>query len=540
MVLAVGAVVLLPGTATLPLIDRDEPRFSRATVEMIERGEWVVPYFNEAYRFDKPVLTYWLMRAGYAVAGQGELGARLHAVAAALLVALWLLWTGRRHGRPGAAGVAAVGWLTCVQVLIHGRSAVADMPMVLSVAAALGACYELLHATPARPVRWQMLLSLALAAGFLAKGPIAWLVPLLALLIHRFAFWRKPLPWRRLGLLWGLPLALVLIGAWGIPALVKTGGAFWDVGMEKHVVERGLKSFNGQFVVPVFFYPLAALASLFPWIAWAGRAYPVVRADATPWTRFLLSWLLAPYLIFALYSTQLMHYVLPAFPAFFLLLGDALVVPAPEARGRVWFRIVIGFHLALALVLAVAALAVSWPGPRGGLACALGSLAAVWMGLILLVSSLMPLRRLRMAAALLLVAVGLAGAGGSLQRVSASRHACAVLEQLPPAARARAWRFQEPSLVFYGARTWKWLPDLKEVGRMLRLSGPAAVVLLEKEWKLEAWLPLVGDGKPARDFTADLDALDASGWAVHTVDGLNPARGTWVRLRLLTRADDPM
>ena len=55
--LVAGVVALLPGIWEMPLLDRDEPRFSQATVEMMERQEWVVPYFNGQYRFDKPPLT---------------------------------------------------------------------------------------------------------------------------------------------------------------------------------------------------------------------------------------------------------------------------------------------------------------------------------------------------------------------------------------------------------------------------------------------------------------------------------------------------
>ncbi|MDH4409567.1 MAG: hypothetical protein QE273_08110, partial [Verrucomicrobiales bacterium] len=41
-----AAILLLPGTATLPLMDRDEPRFAQATWEMREGGQWIIPYFN--------------------------------------------------------------------------------------------------------------------------------------------------------------------------------------------------------------------------------------------------------------------------------------------------------------------------------------------------------------------------------------------------------------------------------------------------------------------------------------------------------------
>ena len=53
------------GTWSLPLIDRDEPRFAEASREMIERGDYVVPYFNNQYRFDKPPLAYWAQVASY-------------------------------------------------------------------------------------------------------------------------------------------------------------------------------------------------------------------------------------------------------------------------------------------------------------------------------------------------------------------------------------------------------------------------------------------------------------------------------------------
>ena len=58
-----GLLLFLPGNNLAPLIDRDEPRFAQATREMIQRHEWVVPYFNDQYRFDKPILIYWMMRA---------------------------------------------------------------------------------------------------------------------------------------------------------------------------------------------------------------------------------------------------------------------------------------------------------------------------------------------------------------------------------------------------------------------------------------------------------------------------------------------
>jgi 4-amino-4-deoxy-L-arabinose transferase-like glycosyltransferase len=102
-------LALLPGIWELPLMDRDEPRFAHATVEMKERGEWVVPYFNDEYRFDKPPLTYWWMRANFELFGINEFSARLHSVQSSWRIALvlflfaggwgstasWLFWRAR-------------------------------------------------------------------------------------------------------------------------------------------------------------------------------------------------------------------------------------------------------------------------------------------------------------------------------------------------------------------------------------------------------------------------------------------------------------
>ena len=60
----------------MPLIDRDEPRFAEASREMIERGNYVVPYFNNQLRLDKPPLAYWAQVASYRIFGESDFSAR--------------------------------------------------------------------------------------------------------------------------------------------------------------------------------------------------------------------------------------------------------------------------------------------------------------------------------------------------------------------------------------------------------------------------------------------------------------------------------
>ena len=81
------------GNWSLPLIDRDEPRFAEASREMRQSGDFIVPRLNGAYRFDKPPLIYWCQVAAFACFGENDFAARfpsvLFAAGAAVMTAAW-------------------------------------------------------------------------------------------------------------------------------------------------------------------------------------------------------------------------------------------------------------------------------------------------------------------------------------------------------------------------------------------------------------------------------------------------------------------
>src|SRR5438046_3226149 len=135
----------IAGTWSLPLIDRDEPRFAEASREMIQSGDYVVPYFNDQLRLDKPPLSYWVQTVSYRIFGQNDFAARFpSAVAAALLAVtiavLGLLISGERVGWR-----AAIIFTLCLQTFIHAKAAVADMWLALFVSTAHWSGLELLR-----------------------------------------------------------------------------------------------------------------------------------------------------------------------------------------------------------------------------------------------------------------------------------------------------------------------------------------------------------------------------------------------------------
>ncbi|MFP4540560.1 MAG: ArnT family glycosyltransferase [Opitutales bacterium] len=534
--LLLGLATLLPGLATLPIVDRDEPRFAHATVEMIERGEWVVPYFNDEYRFDKPPLTYWWMRLHYTVLGQHEFGARLHSLLAALACAGVLFAWGSRLFDRGVGWWAAAAWLTCLQVLIHGRIALADMPMVLAVLVSQWSLWQLLvERSSAR--RWWWALWLSQALGFLAKGPIAFFVPLLTWLLfallgragHRWAF-----RWTEWFL--GAILCLGLIAAWGLPALWATEGLFWNQGMERHVVERGFESFHGRTWNP-FFY-LVIFLFLFPWAGWLPRS--LARGWRDPRRgRFLLLWLLAPVILFTFYQTQLPHYILPGYGGALLLIF-AYLRPDELARGWFW-KALGGVFGVLAVACVVLAVGGNPPAAAAPLRFVFASAALILAALVILQWGLARQKWALLGTGVLLLAVGFGGLGRSLREAAASVELGEIVthERL-----GEAWGigYREPSLVFYTGRFWSFPEeaDWPALARDLPASGAQVIVVQRREWRDGDLLALVWKGdESAVQPVAWVEALPANpppGWEVQVVRGLNLARFSWVELEVWQRA----
>jgi len=357
----------LAGTWALPLLDRDEPRFAEASREMLQRGDWVVPWFNNSPRYDKPPLVYWLQMAGYRWLGESELTARLPSVLAAALTAVAILGFGSRMGNRSVGLWSALMFSTCLQTLVHAKLAVADMLMICCFTMAAWCGWELGRAEdasscPGAPRHgWRLGFVISLALAFLAKGPVGWLpllLPLLAPVWHR-----RPIAWSRLRLGYTVPLVLGLVALWGVPALLRTEGEFWDVGMGRHVFQRSIGVLEGHGARGLFSYlattPLyfvTVFASFFPWslwLVWLGRQLRHRRQALTFDEKYLLAGVGLIFGVFSLVRTKLPHYTLPAFPLLALLLVGAWerTGGAPMPGARRWVVGMGGFGLAVSLLV---------------------------------------------------------------------------------------------------------------------------------------------------------------------------------------------
>lgn len=327
-IVVLSLVLLLAGNWILPLTDRDETRFAEASHEMLQRGDYVVPWFNGQWRFDKPVLIYWCQSASYRLFGENPFAARLPSVLFTTATAWLLVRWGRKVADCKTGFLAGAMFIAGLHVAFIGRVATADMAMVFFFTLAVWSGWELTRPENSHRMTWWWTFYVTLAFGFLAKGPVTWLTLgglILGRVLKKGSF-RLPV-WETI---LGLCIAGGLTALWGIPALKQTQWQYFYVGIGEHVIRRstgvidshGLKGLGG-FLLSLPLYFLTFFASFFPWSTRVPGAlrrwWPERNRDVTTW--YLLTQALIVFVVFSCVRTKLPHYTMPAFPCIALWLA---------------------------------------------------------------------------------------------------------------------------------------------------------------------------------------------------------------------------
>jgi 4-amino-4-deoxy-L-arabinose transferase-like glycosyltransferase len=341
-ILLFSLALLLAGNWILPLTDRDEMRFAEASREMLQRGDYVVPWFNGAWRFDKPVLIYWCQMASYQMFGECDFTARLPSVIFTTATALLLVRWGRKRMNNKTGFLAGAMFVAGLHVAIIGRVATADMAMVFFTTLAVWSGWELTRPENAARKFWWWTFYITLALGFLAKGPVAWL-PFGGLLLGR-AFRKNSFRLPLTETVVGLVVTVALASLWGIPALVQTGGQYFDIGMGEHVFKRSIAVNDSHgiagtlgFIALLPLYFVTFFVSFFPWSTRVPSAlrrwWPERQRDDLGW--YLLMQTALVFGVFSLVTTKLPHYTMPAFPCVALWLARQI---SAEEKSFAWFQ----------------------------------------------------------------------------------------------------------------------------------------------------------------------------------------------------------
>lgn len=330
--LAVSAswIALCGGRA---LYNPDEGRYAEIPREMLATGDWIVPRLDGLVYIEKPPLEYWATAVAYRLFGESAWSARLYTSLCGLATALVTAWLALRLWGAAAAFRSGIICASSLLVMVMSHQLTPDMSLTLLMTITLAAfCVAQDARSDADARRRWMVLAWASAAGaFLTKGLEAGALPVLALAAYSVLH-RDLKPWRRLSVLPGLAIFLLLTLPWLI-AIERRVPSFFDFFFVREHFERFLTRIEARYQPWWFFAEVLALGSL-PWIA------PMVRALATGWRaaaprgrfdarRLLWMWSTVVLVFFSASDSKLIPYILPMFPGLALLVGSA-----PETRLR--------------------------------------------------------------------------------------------------------------------------------------------------------------------------------------------------------------
>ena len=458
-------VTVLPGLASLPVIDRDEARFAQASVQMADTNDLMNIRFQDEARNKKPAAAYWAQTAMikvFARDGEPRIWAqRLPSVFAALLTIIALYWGGARMVGRQAAFIACALLATSLIFVFEGHIAKTDALLCASTTLIFASLGRLRHGAGRFEI-W--VFWLALGASIMIKGPIG---PLLALLsLGSMWMWERNLSWARPLLNWAAILVFILIWLpWGIAMYVITDGAFYIESLGK---DFGGKVVSGQesHGAPPGSHSLAIWATLWPASLFLlpGLAYAARILRSRSKSRIALSlrltlcWVVPFWGLIEIMPTKLPHYGLPVFPALCLLMGVSILSMSRAkgfgktraAAGLIFIFITAIIFTGIIFVQATygdrETAIVSWVfcGAAGGLAIIAG--AMLWVRKI----------QLALGAMLLSSIIMMVGTYGyilpNLTAFKTSERLAAELERFAPNVESGAIHsphFTEPSLVYH-------------------------------------------------------------------------------------------
>ncbi|ARG99772.1 ArnT family glycosyltransferase [Legionella micdadei] len=350
-------LLLLPGIAKMPVLDRDEAHFAQASRQMIQTGNYFQIRFQETTRFRKPPGINWLQAASVKLFSNPDASTiwpyRIPSLLGALFSILLTYFFSRRFLGQKVAIMAAAMLASTLLLAAESHMAVIDASLLSSVMLMQGALWVIYQrGTENKQAHWGWALCfwLAMAYGLVLKG----VTPLIGVLsIITLCLFEKRVNWLGgLHVIKGLLLFGVLSLAWILMVNAAENSNYLLQMIHRDLLPKlkGGHESHGKpplfhlLILPLTFWP----ASLFLWQA----GVHAVKHRREKIVKFLLAWIVPTWVFFELMPTKLPQYILPTFPAIALLCALAIQGDAGKKPGR-WVHLLQVLWVVLSAGLAI-------------------------------------------------------------------------------------------------------------------------------------------------------------------------------------------
>ncbi len=307
-VLIVAITMLITGSLW-GVVETSEARFAEISREMFRSGDWIHPRLLNIYHYHKPPVTYWVTASAYNLFGVNAFAARFFLVIAFCIQALLIFRIALYlFNDQKAACYSVLVYTTLPIVLVSVRGLTTDAYLNTFI---LLSIYGWLTFINTRRYIYLYTMAAALALGFMTKGPVILIFPLLVIGSLWSLYDVPPIRFSHAA----ISIAIfTTIGLSWFAFLIWEDARFADYFFFHHFVDRIVHAEVFSRKQPWYYYLLLVPPVTLPWIvpymvaSWrndtAGRGDKITR-------NILFGWLLLPLILFSFFSSKLILYVLP-------------------------------------------------------------------------------------------------------------------------------------------------------------------------------------------------------------------------------------
>lgn len=334
-VLALWALLYIPGLFRPALLDDADSVHAEAAREMVLRHDWATLYVDGIRYLEKAPLMYWSIAASFKAFGIHEWSARLPLALGMLALLLAVFWIAKKIISDYAAFCASSILATSFGPYIFTRILIPDILVALWLTLAIGFFLESLETSlPSRRSCWAI--AIACALNVLTKGLIGVVFPV-GIIVVFLAITRNLKRLRKMHLVSSTAIFLIVAAPWHILAALRNPthgsvkGFFWFYFVNEHFLRYLNKRLPRDYdTVPLLLFWGLMLVWLLPWSTYLFNSLAEIphrlsdfNANMSKRARanLLFGVWAALVLLFFSFSTRQEYYVLPAVPALALLMA---------------------------------------------------------------------------------------------------------------------------------------------------------------------------------------------------------------------------
>jgi 4-amino-4-deoxy-L-arabinose transferase-like glycosyltransferase len=399
LVLACAVAIYFVHLGAESIWDANEAFYVETPREMIESHDFINPTFNYLPRFNKPVLSYWIVALFYRVFGVSVTSQRIPMALGALVIIACAYVLGRlvgdvrdarteigggrtairdAGGIGNAAGLwAAAGLAAAPRLVMFARRIFIDIWITAFMSLTL-AFFALSERYPERRRVFLALMYVSVGLGVLTKGPVALVLPGLAFFVY-LAVHRELGRVREMMIPTGILIVAAIVVPWYAALHHEHGWMYIRSFVISENVERYTSGFGVRQHRGPWFYLPVVVSDSFPWSCFLFAAAAWTYRERNRIATLLWCWIGAIVGFFSFSAGKQDLYIFPIVAAVAALGGGVIARGLADERWRGWLR---GTLLAAALLLTIASAAVLWLFETAGRVYALhGSLVVGSFGL---------------------------------------------------------------------------------------------------------------------------------------------------------------